>query len=108
MVDGRHVHQKTAGKRDMTGNARTLLRDRFLGNLDQDFLAFLQQVSDGGLGLTLDITAPAHGSAMPATAKAVGSRAVCALGALLKRSGVRRGAQLGSTFFFARFVIVLR
>ena len=44
---GRHVHQITSRQRDMAGNTRALLRDRLLGDLYQDFLAFLEQVADG-------------------------------------------------------------
>ena len=46
VVHRRHVDQKTSGQRDVTGNARAFFADRFLGNLDQDFLPFFQQVAD--------------------------------------------------------------
>src|SRR5208337_2425039 len=42
VVDGRHVHQETAGKRDVTCDARALLAQRFLGDLHDDILACLQ------------------------------------------------------------------
>ena len=46
VVHRRHVHQEPARQRDVTGDARALFADRFLGNLDQDFLAFFEQVGD--------------------------------------------------------------
>ena len=55
MIHRRHEDQKAAGKRDVTGDARTLLRNRFLGYLHQDFLPLLQQLTDNrqvaGLGI---------------------------------------------------------
>ena len=46
MIDGRHVHQETAGQRDVRGDARAFLAERFLGDLYDDFLAFAQKVAD--------------------------------------------------------------
>ncbi len=46
VIHRRHVHQEAAGQRDVAGDARALLADGLLGNLDQDFLPFLQQVGD--------------------------------------------------------------
>ena len=37
-----HVHQEAAGQRDVAGDARALLAQRFLGDLHDDFLARLQ------------------------------------------------------------------
>src|SRR5205814_6128090 len=48
MVHGRHVDEKASGQRDVTGDARALLADRFLGDLNQDFLSFFQQIADQG------------------------------------------------------------
>ncbi len=45
----RHVHQEAAGQRDVRSDARALLPERLLGNLDDDLLPFLQQVADGCL-----------------------------------------------------------
>src|SRR6516162_2194314 len=50
VVDGGHVDQKPAGLRDVRGDARTFLAKWLLGDLDDNFLAFLQQVADGGSG----------------------------------------------------------
>ena len=47
VIHRRHVDQEAARQRDVAGDARAFLADRLLGNLDQDFLAFLQQVADG-------------------------------------------------------------
>ena len=53
MRNRRHEDQKASGQRDVAGDARALLGDRLLGDLNQDFLAWLQQVTDdrqiGGL-----------------------------------------------------------
>ena len=46
VVDRRHEDQKASGQRDVAGDARALLRDRLLGNLDQDLLPLLQQLGD--------------------------------------------------------------
>src|SRR2546430_16580568 len=46
MVDRRHIHQEAAGQRDVAGNASALLSNGLFGNLHQDLLAFLEQVSD--------------------------------------------------------------
>src|ERR1700753_1090398 len=40
----RHKHQKASRQRDVAGDARALLGDWFLGDLNQNFLAGLQQV----------------------------------------------------------------
>src|SRR5438105_1321105 len=46
MFDCRHVNQIAARKRDVRSNARALLGDRLFGNLDQNLLAFAQEVGD--------------------------------------------------------------
>ena len=47
VVDRRHVNNEPARQRDMRSDARALLPQRFLGDLHDNFLAFLQQVGDG-------------------------------------------------------------
>src|SRR5882724_1019740 len=49
MLDCRHVDQKSPRQRDMRRNTRALLCDRLLGDLDQYFLSFAQQIGDGWL-----------------------------------------------------------
>ena len=44
VIDGRHVDHIAAGQGDVRGDARALLAERLLGDLDDDFLAFLEQV----------------------------------------------------------------
>ena len=46
--DGGHEDQEAAGQRDVGGDARALLGDGLLGDLDQDLLAGLEQVADDG------------------------------------------------------------
>ena len=46
VIHRRHVNQEASGQRDVAGDARALLADGLLGNLDQDLLPFLQQVGD--------------------------------------------------------------
>src|SRR5262245_25373550 len=46
VVNRRHVDEETAGKRDVTGNARALFAERFFGDLHDDFLAGLQHLAD--------------------------------------------------------------
>jgi len=38
----RHIHEKATRQSDVRSDARTLLRDRLLGDLYQDLLAFFQ------------------------------------------------------------------
>ena len=47
MLDGRHVHQEAAGQGDVRSDARALLSQWLLGDLDDDFLAFPEQIADG-------------------------------------------------------------
>src|ERR1700761_7306309 len=55
MIHRGHEDQEAPRKRDMTGDPRAFLGDRFLGNLHQDFLPLLQQLADNrqvaGLGV---------------------------------------------------------
>ena len=46
MIHGRHVNDVSARQRDVRRNAGAFLANGFLGNLDQDFLTFAQQVPD--------------------------------------------------------------
>ena len=46
VIDRGHVDEEAAGKRDVAGDARALLAERLLGDLDDDFLALLQHVRD--------------------------------------------------------------
>ena len=82
VVDGGHVDQEAAGQRDVAGDPRPFLADGLFGNLNQNFLAFLQQVRDLGNGLVFPAAeaASAAASARARTAVAVKSRALGALG----------------------------
>src|SRR5205807_3263127 len=72
---------KTSGQRDVTGNARTLLADRFLRNLHQDFLAFFQQISDQWCRLLRLIAAEAASTAASTLATGIECRPLlCPLG----------------------------
>ena len=51
VFERRHVDHVAARQRDVRGDARALLAERLLGDLNDDFLAFLQQIGDGGLAL---------------------------------------------------------
>src|SRR5579885_3105199 len=53
----RHVNEEATGQRDVRGDARALLRDRFLRYLDDDLLAFAQEVCDRRLALAPTATA---------------------------------------------------
>src|ERR1019366_1742693 len=48
VVDGRHEDQEAAGKRNVRGDARALLGDGLFGDLDENFLSWLEQIADGG------------------------------------------------------------
>src|SRR5215831_4305483 len=83
MMHRGHVNQIASGQRDVTGNARTLLGDRLLGNLHQDFLAFFEQIADGRhLPCRLVPRPAAHGTT-PAAAPAATTVVRPALGTLL-------------------------
>jgi hypothetical protein len=45
-MDRRHIDEEAAGKRDVTGDARTFFAERFLGDLHDDVLAGLQHFAD--------------------------------------------------------------
>ena len=44
MIDGGHVHQIAARQRDMRCDPRALLAERFLRNLNKNFLALAQKI----------------------------------------------------------------
>ncbi len=67
MVERRHVHQESPGKRNVAGDARALLAKRFFRDLDDNFLALLQEIGD-------QLRAACLGTGMPAVS------AVTALG----------------------------
>ena len=46
VIERGHVHQEAAGQGDVAGDARAFLAERFLGDLDDDFLALLEHVRD--------------------------------------------------------------
>ncbi len=48
VVDRRHEDQEAAGQSDVRGDARALLGDGLLGDLNENLLAGLEQVADGG------------------------------------------------------------
>src|SRR6185312_12423918 len=69
VVHRRHEHQESAGQRDVTGDAGALLRHGFLRDLNEDFLAFFQQLIDLRHGATRNIasrTAATHRTATTA------------------------------------------
>src|ERR1017187_657500 len=53
VIHGRHVDQEAAGQRDVRGDARALGAEWLLGDLNDDFLPFLQQIADGRQGAFL-------------------------------------------------------
>ncbi len=48
MVDGGHEDQEAAGERDVAGDASALLGDWLLGDLYEDLLTGLEELTDGG------------------------------------------------------------
>ncbi len=107
VVDRRHVDQEAAGQRDVAGDARALLADGLLGNLDQHLLPFLQQIGDERLiavAVGTGARVAARATAAAAIAKVPATEAGTLGGALLISRSGRCGAQLGATvglFFFA-------
>ena len=47
VVDRRHEDEEAAGKRDVRGDARALLGDGLLGDLNENLLTGLEQLTDG-------------------------------------------------------------
>ena len=108
VVHRRHVHQEPARQRDVAGDARALLGDWLLGDLDQDFLPFLQQVGDQRQR-TVRMRANVVAASSAAAAAIVAAIETLALGLALLVSGRRsRGAQFSPPvdLFFA-FVFFL-
>jgi hypothetical protein len=50
VIDGRHVDAVAAREGDVAGDAGAFLGDGFFGDLDEDLLAGLEEVCDGGKG----------------------------------------------------------
>src|SRR5690348_4174428 len=78
VVERGHVNEEAARKSDVAGDARALLSERFLRNLDDDFLARLQQFGDelSAARLTAMMTAaPAERTASATAAIPVASAA---------------------------------
>jgi len=46
VMHSRHVNEETAGKRDVTRDARALFPERFFGDLDDDILTGLEHFGD--------------------------------------------------------------
>ena len=70
VIERGHVDEIAAGKSDVAGDARAFFAERLLGDLDDDFLALLQHVSDelrcgavacGGHGYGLPLARAADG-----------------------------------------------
>ena len=100
VIHRRHVDQEAAGQRDVAGDARAFLADGLLGDLDQNFLAFFEQVADqrngrdsrggGNAAATASTSPPAvAAAALVAGAIMAGTRT---LGALRVSGGCRRSA----------------
>ena len=49
VLERRHIHHVAARQGDVRGDARALLPQRLLGDLDDDLLPFLEQIADGRL-----------------------------------------------------------
>ena len=67
VIDRRHVDEEPAGQAEMRRDARALGAERLLHDLDDDFLAFLEQVLDLGGG-RLALGTPAIAAAIVAGA----------------------------------------
>src|SRR5689334_14379237 len=88
MVHRGHINQIASRQRDVAGNARAFLRNRLFGNLDQNFLAFFEQVADGRhLPRRLMPRLSAHGTPSPTTPTSPVRRST--VGALLVTSCCR-------------------
>ncbi len=48
MRNGWHEDEESAWKRNVAGDASALLCDRFLGDLDKDFLTGFEEIGDDG------------------------------------------------------------
>src|SRR6187455_1866773 len=56
MIDRRHEDEKTAGHRDVRREAGALRPERLLDDLDENFLAFFEEVLDPRLGAVAIVT----------------------------------------------------
>ena len=77
VIDGGHEDEEATGEGDVRGDARTLLGDRLLGDLDEELLPGLEQIADGGevggLGGVPMVTTAAVAHAAGASAAIVGA-----------------------------------
>ena len=101
VIERRHVDEEAAGKRDVAGDARAFLAERLFGDLDDDFLALLQQVGNQLRAARRRAVAMAMASgAMLRAAATVGTSA-----AIVTATAVASSARRG--MLHARAVIVL-
>src|SRR5207302_9755970 len=99
VIHGRHVNQETSWQRDVAGDASALFSDRFLGDLNQNLLAFFQQIADQGNRCRLTPAEAAFTASSSAAAAAIPplvTRALPPLWCALGVSGSRGRANFGA------------
>ena len=69
MIDRRHIHQKAARQRNVAGDARAFLGDWLFRDLNQDLLAFLEQLADCRHGSALNISTCVYAALLEAAAR---------------------------------------
>ena len=98
VIDRRHEDQEPARHRHVRGEARALGAERLLDDLDEDVLAFLQQVFDLGLGPVALVPRSRPPRAASSRSRRTAAFAAAALGpAARDRCGGRPRARRPST-----------
>src|SRR6266550_7049705 len=80
MIDRRHEYEKASRHRRVRGEARALGADRLLRDLDDDLLAFFQELLDFRLRTFVAVAIAASASAGPASAEAGSASAGATVG----------------------------
>jgi hypothetical protein len=105
-MDGRHVDQESAGERDVAGDARTFLAERFLGDLHDDILTGFQHFADelrtarrAGMAVTTIVarTAGTAGTAFESWAGRTRAAITTAIGTAATAVGASTTAAITST-----------
>src|SRR5690349_16779318 len=82
MFDRRHINEEAARQRDVRCYSSTLSRDRFFGDLDENFLTFSEKLRDRRLRAAItSITTPTLSVASAIVASVVASTFAAIIGA---------------------------
>src|SRR5204863_6307227 len=100
MIDRRHEYEKASRHRRVRGQARALGADRLLRDLDDDLLAFFQELLDFRLRTFVAVAIAASASTGSASAEAGPASAGATVGGTRPTLAVCRAVACGSDIVF--------